>query len=116
MIVDTLDPDGEPDGPDDNPADDFEPSADTGALAAPRGEDLRLRHVDMRHRAEVGHFQRSDEAEFAAGMLRANGIPAEVQAMMIPGLTADLALWVPQDKEELARRLLREAEEGDFAG
>lgn len=116
MIVDTLDPDDEPDGPDDNPADDLELSGDTEALAAPQGEDPRLRHVDMSHRAEVGHFQRSDEAEFAAGMLRANGIPAEVQAMMIPGLTADLALWVPQDQEELARRLLREAEEGDFAG
>ncbi|MGH9490875.1 MAG: hypothetical protein ACRD2F_01625 [Terriglobales bacterium] len=114
MMVDTLDPDD--DGPDDLPEDDLELSSEVEELAAPSGEDLRLRSVDMRHRAEVGHFQRSDEAEFAAGMLRANGIPAEVQAMMIPGLTADLALWVPQDQEELARRLLREAEEGDFAG
>ncbi|MGH9535266.1 MAG: hypothetical protein ACRD2E_10430 [Terriglobales bacterium] len=109
MVVDTLDPDD----------DDGEYGTDPDDAPTPpvteQGEDPRLLHVDLRHRAEVAHFQRADEAEFAAGMLRANGIPAEVQAMMIPGLTADLALWVPRDHEELARRLLREAEEGDFA-
>lgn len=112
MLVDTLDPD---DDSGENSDDRDNPPEVTGELAE-AGEDPRLRAVDMRHRAEVGHFQRADEAEFAAGMLRANGIPAEVQSMMIPGLTADLALWVPKDQEELARRLLREAEEGDFAG
>ncbi len=110
MPVDTLDPD---DGRDDGGE---HPDGAPESSAGPEGEeDPRLLHVDLRNRAEAARFQRSDEAEFAAGMLRANGIPAEVQAMMIPGLTADLALWVPKEQEELARRLLREAEEGDFA-
>lgn len=75
---------------------------------------ISLRHVDTRERVEAAHFEREAEAELAAGMLRANGIAAEVGAPMIPGLNYSLTLWVRKSQEALARQLLQEAEEGDF--
>lgn len=73
-----------------------------------------LEHVDSRRRAEAARFERESEAELAAGMLRANGIAAEIAPLIIPGLGHQLSLWVPRDQESLARQLLKEAEEGDF--
>ncbi|HZT72445.1 MAG TPA: hypothetical protein VE996_02215 [Terriglobales bacterium] len=73
-----------------------------------------LDFVDSRERVEIAHYEREAEAELAAGMLRANGIAAEVGTPIIPGLNYSLTLWVRKGQEALARQLLQQAEEGDF--
>lgn len=77
-------------------------------------ENASLQHVDTRERVDVAHYERETEADLAAGMLRSNGIAAEVATMMIPGLNYSLTLWVRRSQEALARQLLHEAEQGDF--
>jgi hypothetical protein len=63
-------------------------------------EDLELTHVDPDRRVELTRFdaERGDEAELACGLLRANGIACELSSTALPGLPADLIVWVnPQD-------------------
>ncbi len=72
-----------------------------------------LMHVSQRDRVEIASFEREVEAEMAAGMLRANGIAAETGTPIIPGLAAELSLWVRKSDAELARQLLEQASEGE---
>ena len=72
---------------------------------------LNLEYVDPDQREAVRNFTDEAAAEVACGFLRAQGIPAEMGTMMIPGLAYNLALWVPRDYLETARRLLDEADE-----
>jgi hypothetical protein len=63
-------------------------------------EDPELIHVDPDRRVELTRFdaERGDEAELACGLLRANGIACELSSTALPGLPADLIVWVnPQD-------------------
>jgi hypothetical protein len=73
-------------------------------------EDPRLLHVDPENRIEVERYERWDEAELACGFLRANDIPCELSSMVLPGLPADLILWVHKQDAELAWALLADAE------
>jgi hypothetical protein len=73
-------------------------------------ESPEMTFVDPNDRVEVRRFERANEAELACGMLRANGIPAELSAMMIPGLSADTSLWVHARDADVARQLLAEAD------
>ena len=69
-----------------------------------------LRHVDPNNRIELGRFVRVDQAELACGLLRSNNIPCEVSSMVLPGLPADLILWVNTRDAELAWSLLADME------
>jgi hypothetical protein len=73
-------------------------------------DDLVLRHVDPQNRIEIARFERWDEAELACGLLRSHGIACELSSMVIPGLPADLILWVHNQDAELAWALLADAE------
>ncbi|MGH9475511.1 MAG: hypothetical protein ACRD1C_04185 [Terriglobales bacterium] len=73
-------------------------------------EDLELTFVPPGEREAVRNFDEEAEAELAAGFLRAQGIAAEVGAMMIPGLQSGLALWVYKDAAQEARTLLDEVD------
>lgn len=73
-------------------------------------EDLELTFVPPEQREAVRNFDEEAEAELAAGFLRAQGIAAEIGAMMIPGLQSGLALWVYKDAADEARQLLDEAD------
>jgi hypothetical protein len=71
-----------------------------------------LTAVDPDRRVELTRFEteRGDEAEIACESLRANGIPCELSSTALPGLPADLIIWVnPEDAEE-ARALLDKAQ------
>jgi hypothetical protein len=81
------------------------------ATAAPAQEaDLTLTWVPPDQREAVRNFDEQTEAEIAGGFLRAQGIPAELSSEMIPGLAYNIALWVPRDYLDIARRLLDEAD------
>ncbi len=73
-------------------------------------EDLELTFVPPDQREAVRNFDEEAEAELAAGFLRAQGIAAEVGAMIIPGLHTNLSLWVYKRSAAEARRLLDEAD------
>ncbi|MGN6592663.1 MAG: hypothetical protein ACTHJX_07185 [Terriglobales bacterium] len=73
-------------------------------------EDLAMTFVPPDEREGVRHFEDEAEAELAAGFLRAQGIPAEVGKMMIPGLQYELALWVRRGDADEARSLLDQAD------
>jgi hypothetical protein len=73
-------------------------------------DDPALRYVDMLNRTELDRFERLDQAELACGMLRANGIACELSSMLIPGLPAEVILWVHTYDAELAWALLADAE------
>jgi hypothetical protein len=73
-------------------------------------DDPALFHVDPDNRIELDRFERLDQAELACGLLRANGIPCELSSMPLPGLPADLILWVNADDAKLAWALLADAE------
>ena len=77
-------------------------------------EDPELTHVDPDRRVELTRFdaERGDEAELACGLLRANGIACEMSSTALPGLPADLIVWVnPQDVEP-ALALLDDVQRG----
>jgi hypothetical protein len=82
-----------------------EPSS--GRLAE---DEPALRYVDPDNRIELDRFERWDEAELACGLLRANGIACELSSMVLPGLPAEVILWVPREDAELAWALLADAE------
>jgi len=67
--------------------------------------------VSSERREQVRTFDRQEEAELAAGFLRANGIGTEIGAPLLPGL-AHVALWVAAADHEAAERLLAEADAG----
>jgi hypothetical protein len=73
-------------------------------------DDLALRYVDLNNRYELDRFERWDEAELACGLLRANGIACELSPMPLPGLPADIILWVNNEDAKLAWALLADAE------
>jgi hypothetical protein len=57
-------------------------------------DDRALRYVDPNNRIEVDRFERLDEAELACGLLRFNGIACELSPLPLPGLPADIILWI----------------------
>jgi hypothetical protein len=71
-------------------------------------DDLALRHVDPNNRVELDRFERWDE--LACGLLRFNNIACELSPMPLPGLPADIILWVHNADAELAWALLADAE------
>lgn len=78
--------------------------------------DLPLTFVPPSLRETVRNFDEAAEAEVASGFLRAQGIPAELSSGMIPGLAYNIALWVPRDYLDTARRLLDEADAATTTG
>jgi hypothetical protein len=84
------------------------------AVAGPDGgfvdDDPSLRFVDPDNRSELDRFERWDEAELACGLLRSNGIACELSPMPLPGLPADIILWVHNRDATLAWALLADAE------
>jgi hypothetical protein len=66
--------------------------------------------VDPENRVELDRFERLDQAELACGLLRSNNIPCEVSSMPLPGLPADLILWVNANDAKLAWALLADTE------
>ena len=73
-------------------------------------DDPVLRYIDPENRIELDRFERWDEAELACGLLRANGIACEQSSMVLPGLPAEVILWVHREDAELAWALLADAE------
>ncbi len=69
-----------------------------------------LKYVDPNNRVELDRFERADQAELACGLLRSNGIPCELSTMVLPGLPADMILWVHTKDARLAWALLADAE------
>src|SRR5262249_31348595 len=63
-------------------------------------EDVELTNGDSDRRVELTRFaaEQGGEADLACGLLRANGIRCEMSSTALPGLPADLIVWVnPQD-------------------
>jgi len=77
-------------------------------------EDVELTHVDPDRRVELTRFdtERGDEAELACGLLRANGIACELSSTALPGLPADLIVWVNPEDARPAWALLEDAQRG----
>ena len=73
-------------------------------------DDPALFHVDAGNRIELDRFERFDQAELACGLLRSNGIPCELSSTPLPGLPADIILWVHTKDAEVAWALLADAE------
>ena len=73
-------------------------------------DDPGLRYVDPNNRIELDRFERWDEAELACGLLRSNGIACELSPMPLPGLPADIILWVRNRDATLAWALFADAE------
>jgi hypothetical protein len=86
----------------------LDPATESGAQFVE--DDLALRHVDPNNRLELDRFERRDEAELACGLLRFNNIACELSPMPLPGLPADIILWVRNADAELAWALLADAE------
>jgi ribosomal protein L40E len=87
-------------------------SSSLRAHAAASGEpDEALKHVPVENRVTIARYERDTEAELAAGLLRSSGIACELEPMIIPGLAADMSLWVKARDAEAARRILAEVEE-----
>jgi len=59
---------------------------------------------------EGDRFERLDEAELACGLLRFNGIACGLSPLPLPGLPADIILWVHNQDAKLAWALLADAE------
>jgi hypothetical protein len=72
--------------------------------------DLALRHVNPEERFEIDRFERQYEAEFACGLLRANGIPCELSSDVLPGLSGEIIVWTRTKDADLAGALLADAE------
>jgi len=74
--------------------------------------DPALEHVDPESRVELARYETDTgaEAEIDCGLLRANGIACELGAQTIPGLPANMILWVDSKDAEDARALLDEVE------
>jgi hypothetical protein len=70
-----------------------------------------LKHVDVATRVDIATYETDYEAELACGLLRSSGIACELSTQMIPGLPADLTLYVNAQDEETARRILEDVEQ-----
>lgn len=88
-----------------------EMSADLGADGF-SDNDPELEFVDPETRAELERYETDTgaEAEIDCGLLRANGIACELGAQTIPGLPANMILWVNRKDLEAARALLDDVE------
>lgn len=88
-----------------------EMSADSG-LEGFSDNDPELEYVDPENRAELERYETDTgaEAEIDCGLLRANGIACELGAQTIPGLPANMILWVNRKDVETARALLDDVE------
>ncbi len=64
--------------------------------------DLAVRRVSPEERFELDRFERQYEAEFACGLLRANGIPCEFTSELLPGLPAEIIVWMRTKDADLA--------------
>ena len=75
-------------------------------------EDAKLNEVDPDRRVELTRFEteRGDEAEIACGLLRANGIRCELGSTALPGLPADMIIWVNSEDAKQAQQLLADAQ------
>jgi len=69
-----------------------------------------LRYVEPNNRVELDRFERWNDADLVCGLLRFNSIPRELSSMPLPGLPADMILWVHNGDAELAKALLADAE------
>jgi hypothetical protein len=78
--------------------------------------DPTLRFVDPLNRFELYRYERLDDAELACGLLRYNGIACELSPLPLPGLPADIILWVHNRDAELAWALLADAERKNIDG
>src|ERR1700704_5591283 len=76
-------------------------------------DDPPLRYVDPDNRIELDRFERLYEAELACGLLRFNSIACELSPLPLPGLPADIILWVHKKDAKLAWALLADAERED---
>ena len=74
--------------------------------------DPELEYVDPETRVELERYETDTgaEAEIDCGLLRANGIACELGAQTIPGLPANMILWVNRKDAESARALLDDVE------
>ena len=54
--------------------------------------------------------ERGDEADMVCGLLRANGIACELSSTALPGLPADLIVWVNFEDARPALALLEDAQ------
>jgi hypothetical protein len=74
--------------------------------------DPALEHVDPENRVELERYETDTgaEAEIDCGLLRANGIACELGSQTIPGLPANMILWVNRKDAAQARALLNEVE------
>ena len=74
--------------------------------------DPALEYVDPETRVELERYETDTgaEAEIDCGVLRANGIACELGAQTIPGLPANMILWVSRKDAEIARALLDDVE------
>lgn len=74
--------------------------------------DPALEYVDPETRVELERYETDTgaEAEIDCGLLRANGIACELGAQTIPGLPANMILWVSRKDAEIARALLDDVE------
>lgn len=77
-------------------------------------DDPKLSHVDIENRVELDRFERLDQAELACGLLRSNGIACELSNPPLPGLPADIILWVNAADAKFAWALLADAERQAF--
>ena len=73
-------------------------------------EDPALRYVDPSNRKVVERYDRWDEAELACVLLRTSGIACELNPMPLPGLPADIIVWVHNRDVELAQAILADAD------
>jgi hypothetical protein len=89
-----------------------EAEIDTDPQSAGRSvdDDPALLYVDPTNRIELERFERWDEAQLACGLLRSNGIACELSPMPLPGLPADIIMWVHNRDAKLAWALLADAE------
>jgi hypothetical protein len=69
-----------------------------------------LLHVDPNNRFDLDRFERLDQAELACGFLRSNGIACELSGLPLPGLPADIILWVNAKDAKEAWALLADTE------
>jgi hypothetical protein len=75
-------------------------------------EHPELPGVDPDRRVELTRFEteQGDEAEIACGLLRANGIACELSSTALPGLPADLIIWINPEDAKQAQMLLEDAQ------
>jgi hypothetical protein len=69
-----------------------------------------LWYVDPNHRYELERFEHWDDAELACDLPRSSGIACELSPVPLPGLPAEIILWVTNRAAALAWALLADAQ------